>query len=672
MSRTVGWFTTKYPVALTVGGLSWGQVVAGEAVLGALIKDAKEQLRALPEGLTYGLLRYLNTEVDLDGSDPLIGFNYLGRLGAAAELSDELWRLSQDSLSLTGAAAAIPMPLTHTVELNAGTVDTGAGPHLHANWIWALSALDEAQVSLLSELWFEALAGICAHVRCGGGGLTPSDIAPARLSQQEIDELCRHYRVADVLPLTPLQRGLLFHTGAAQGPGDDVYAVQLDITVSGPLDQDRLREAVHTVVGRHPHLVARFCERFGEPVQILPANPVAPWRYVDLGGGAVAVDVDVDEQIQAVCAAERTAVCDLVEQPPFRAVLIRTAAERHRLVLTNHHIVLDGWSLPILLREIFAGYYRQRLPAAVPYRRFVTWLADRDLEAARAAWGEVLAGFDTPTVVGPPARVRLGRRGVASHRVAEQTTWALGELARSCHTTVSTVLQAGFAQLLCQLTGQHDVAFGTTVSGRPAEVAGADSMVGLLINTVPIRATMTAATTVADLLDQLQSAHNHTLEHQHLALPEIHRLTGHDQLFDTLFVYENYPIDTAAVSGVDELAITEFSSREYNHYPLSVQAAPGRELSLRVEYDTDVFDPASIETLIERLARVLVAMTVDPGRRVSSIDVLDEDEHAAPGEVGNRAVLTQPAPPAVSIPVLLAAQVARAPEAVALSLRAAR
>ena len=236
LSRTVGWFTTKYPVSLAVGGLSWGQVVAGEAVLGALIKDAKEQLRALPEGLTYGLLRYLNTEVDLDGSDPLIGFNYLGRLGAAAELSDELWRLSQDSLSLTGAAAAIPMPLTHTVELNAGTVDTGAGPHLHANWIWALSALDEAQVSLLSELWFEALAGICAHVRCGGGGLTPSDIAPARLSQQEIDELCRHYRVADVLPLTPLQRGLLFHTGTAQGPGDDVYAVQLDITVSGPLD----------------------------------------------------------------------------------------------------------------------------------------------------------------------------------------------------------------------------------------------------------------------------------------------------------------------------------------------------------------------------------------------------------------------------------------------------
>ncbi len=190
LSRTVGWFTTKYPVALAVGGLGWAQVVAGEAALGAVIKDAKEQLRALPDPLTYGVLRYLNTDVDLAGSDPLIGFNYLGRLGAAAaEVSDELWRICQEGLSVTGASAAVPMPLTHTVELNAGTVDTDTGPHLHANWTWAPSAVDRTQISRLSRLWFEALAGICAHVRRGGGGLTPSDIAPARLGQQQIDEL---------------------------------------------------------------------------------------------------------------------------------------------------------------------------------------------------------------------------------------------------------------------------------------------------------------------------------------------------------------------------------------------------------------------------------------------------------------------------------------------------
>ncbi len=136
----------------------------------------------------------MNPDVDLAGSDPPIGFNYLGRLGAAsAELSGEVWRLSQDGLSIIAAAAAVPMPLAHTVELNAGTLDTDTGPQLHANWTWAPSALDHAQVSRLSRLWFEALAGICAHVRGGGGGLTPSDIAPPRLSQQQIDELQRQY-----------------------------------------------------------------------------------------------------------------------------------------------------------------------------------------------------------------------------------------------------------------------------------------------------------------------------------------------------------------------------------------------------------------------------------------------------------------------------------------------
>ena len=485
LSRTVGWFTTKYPVSLAVGGLRWAQVVAGEAALGAVIKDAKEQLRALPDGLTYGLLRYLNTDVDLAGSDPPIGFNYLGRLGAAAaEASGDLWRISQDGLSVTGAATAVPMPLGHTVELNAGTVDTGTGPHLHATWTWAPSALDRAQISRLSRLWFDALAGICAHVRGGGGGLTPSDIAPARLSQQQIDELHQQYRIADVLPLTPLQQGLLFHASTAQGNDDDLYAMQLDITVTGPLDPHRLRDAVHTVVNRHPNLAARFCQQFDEPVQIIPADPVAAWRYVELD----ADDVDVDEQIQRVCAAERAAVCDLADPPAFRAALIRTAEDRHRCVLTYHHIVLDGWSLPILLQEIFAGYYGQRLPAAGSYRRFVSWLADRDLDAAHAAWREVLAGFDTPTLVGPPGRLGLGRRGVETFRVPAETTRALSELARSCHTTVNTVLQGACAQLLMWLTGQHDVVFGTAVSGRPAEVAGAESMVGLLINTVPVRA----------------------------------------------------------------------------------------------------------------------------------------------------------------------------------------
>ena len=664
LTRTVGWFTTKYPVSLAVGGLDWAQVIAGDPALGAVIKDAKEQLRALPEPLTYGVLRYLNPDVDLPDADPPIGFNYLGRLGGpAAQTCDDLWRICPDGLAVSAAATALAMPLAHTVELNAATIDTDTGPHLHATWTWAPSVVDDAQISRLSRVWFEALAGICAHVRRGGGGLTPSDIAPARLSQQQIDELHRHYRIADVLPLTPLQQGLLFHAATAHGHHDYVYAVQLEITVSGRLDPHRLRDALHTVLNRHPHLAARFCDQFDEPVQIIPEDPVAPWRYIELDAQVP----DTDELIGRVCAAERAAVGDLADQPALRAALIRTAPDRHRFVLTNHHIVLDGWSKQILLREIFANYNGERLPAAVSYRSFVSWLAGRDRDAARAAWHQVLAGFDTPTLVGAPGRLGLGRRGVESFRMPEEITRAVSELARSCHTTVSTVLQGAFAQLLCWWTGQHDIAFGTAVSGRPAELAGADSMVGLLINTVPVRASITATTTTTELLDQLHNTHHHTLEHQHLALSDIHRLTGHDQLFDTLFGYQNYPIDTAAWSGAHESAITGFTSREYNHYPLTIHALPGHHLGLRVEFDTDVFDAASIEALIERLQRVVVAMTADPTMRLSSIDLLDEPERARLDGWGNRASLTTTRAAAVSIPQLFAAHVAATPEAVAVS-----
>ncbi|MDQ2638215.1 MAG: condensation domain-containing protein, partial [Actinomycetota bacterium] len=481
LSRTVGWFTAKYPVSLAMDRLPWAQVTGGDAALGAVLKNAKEQLRALPDGLTYGLLRYLNPDAGLDAEDPRIGFNYLGRLGGPAS---DGWRISPDGFSLTGVAGALPLALMHTVELNAATVDTDAGPSLRADWTWAPSALDQEKVSRLCRLWFEALDGICAHVRDGGGGLTPSDIAPARLTQQQIDELQRHGPVADVLPLTPLQQGLLFHASTAQA--GDLYAMQLDIELSGPLDVQRLRDAVQAVIDRHPHLAAQFSEQFDEPVQIIPAHPTAPWRYVELGA-----ERDADDQVQRLCVDERAAVCHLADQPAFRAALIRVAPDRHRLLLTTHHIVLDGWSMPILLQEIFAGFSRQRLPAAAPYRSFITWLADRDLDAARAAWRGVLAGFEAPTLVGPPDKVGVGPRGIESFQVSEDITQALGELARSCHTTFSIVLQAAFARLLCSLTGQHDVAFGTTVSGRPTEVLGAESMVGLLINTVPVRATFT-------------------------------------------------------------------------------------------------------------------------------------------------------------------------------------
>lgn len=616
LSRTVGWFTTKYPVALAVSGnprrsagkLRWDQVVAGDPVLGAVIKDAKEQLRSLPEGMTYGLLRYLNSDVDLTGAEPTVGFNYLGRLGSAGavrpESHDQLWQVSPDTAEVAAAVTALPMPLAHTVELNASTTETEDGPSLCAAWTWAPSVLDEVQAARLSRLWFDALAGICAHVRSGGGGLTPSDIVPARLTQHELDDLARDHAIDDVLPLTPLQHGLLFQANTSRGHSDDVYAMQLDITITGPLDADRLQEAVRTVVNRHPNLAARFDKRFDEPVQIIPATPTVPWQVVEID----VEQADYEQRLEGLCAAERAAVCDVVNQSAFRAALIRIDENEHRFVMTYHHIVLDGWSLPILLREVFASYYGQRLPVASPYRRFVTWLIERDVDGARRVWREVLKDFDRPALVAPKGRLP-GRRATETFRMSGEISYAVGQLARSQHTTANTVLQAAWAQVLMWLTGRHDVAFGVAVSGRSAEVAGADSMVGLLINTVPVRVTVTPDTTIAELLANLQRQHSDTLDHQHLALSEIQHAVGHEQLFDTLFVYQNYPVQTMASSMPDGLSITAVSGREYNHYPLTLQAMPGNELVLRVEFDTGLFGESRVRKVVERFQRVLEAMT---------------------------------------------------------------
>ncbi|WP_156752345.1 amino acid adenylation domain-containing protein, partial [Mycobacterium sp. ACS1612] len=303
-------------------------------------------------------------------------------------------------------------------------------------------------------------------------------------------------------------------------------------------------------------------------------------------------------------------------------------------------------------------------PAPQSYRRFVSWLADRDLDTAHAAWRDQLAGFDTPTLIGASTQ---GPRCAELFRLSEQTTRAINRLAQQCRTTVNIVLHAAWAQLLMSLTGQHDIAFGTTVSGRPTDVLGAESMVGLFVNTVPVRATLTPTTTTADLVDQLHGGHHLTLEHQHLALRDIHRIGGHDALFDTLFVYQNFPIDAAALSDAHHLAITEVSRHDYNHYPLTVQALPGTELGLRMEYDSEVFDAGGIQALVARFERTVTAMTADPMRPLSSTDLLDAAERTALDRWGNRPALSQAAPTGDSIPALFATQASRTPDAVAVT-----
>nr|UUG66814.1 Lyd4 [Streptomyces sp.] len=668
LTDTVGWFTAKHPVALTAVPLDRDTVLAGGAALGDWVKDAKEQLRAVPDGLTYGLLKYLDDTADLPGADPAVGFNYLGRRGAQGTGDDQDdWRIlgpleSPDARRFTSQ----PMLLPHTVDINAVVLDHEGQPELHATWSWAGERVDRSYITELQARWHDVLAGIAAYVRQGGGGLTPSDVLPAAVTREQMSRLEQIVEPADLLPLTPLQTGLLFHRRSDSAEPTELYTVQLGIGITGALDVPRLREAVHTVVARHPNLAARFVtDHLAEPVQIIPKHPSVPWTVVhgDGGNDSLGGDGGVD---QALLDAELAACSKLTDEAPLRVLIHRTAPDRHTLVLSVHHIVVDGWSLQILLREIFAVYRQEALAPAPAFRGYVEWLAAQDRDAAQRHWRQVLAGLDAPTLVDQAGRPGTGARALLRADLPASTTRALERLARARNTTLNIVLQAAWARLLTALTGGQDVVFGTTVSGRPADLPGSESAVGMFINTIPVRARMTSGTTAADLIGTLRDDYHDGLDHHFLALADIQRAAGHQRLFDTIFVYENYPLEASGGQlDSDGLGIRITSSREFTHYPIALQAWPGRRIRLRLEYRTDVFDEKAAERILAWLETLVTAMAADADRPLASLDVLGEGESAQLDVLGNRRVLAEPGA-AVSVPGLFAEQVRQRPDAVAL------
>ena len=340
------------------------------------------------------------------------------------------------------------------------------------------------------------------------------------------------------LPLSPLQEGLLFHAlYDAQGP--DIYKVQLELGLEGRLDGEALKAAVQALVVRHGSLRAGFQhENLSRPVQVIVSSLEPPWRGIDLS------EFDETERAQRlaeILAQDRAEHFDLTSPPLIRFTLIRLAAQRHRLVLTSHHILLDGWSMPLLVREVLVLYAHRgdatALPGVTPYRDYLSWIAVQDRAAAQAAWRQALAGIEEPTLVAPH-----GPRGVpvASEKISfalsETLTAALSREARRQGLTLNTYLQGAWAILLGRLTGRDDVVFGVTVAGRPPEVAGIESMVGLFINTVPLRIKLPPGQPLCELLAQLQESQSALIAHQHLGLAEIQGLAGLGELFDTLVV----------------------------------------------------------------------------------------------------------------------------------------
>ncbi|MFI9407607.1 amino acid adenylation domain-containing protein [Nocardia sp. NPDC052316] len=668
VARTVGWFTSVYPVAVDLTGIDLADAFAGGAAAGTAIKTTKEQLRAVPDkGVGFGMLRYLTADtaaVLAEGPTPQLSFNYLGRATTGADTGPWLpqrFAATQDDRA----------PLAAVIDINAVLTDSG----LEVTWAYASRLLDAAEVDRLAELWAEALRALAAHAEsAGAGGRTPSDFELVSVTQPQIDAWERDYpNLTDVWPLSPLQYGLLFHALYDSDTADG-YTVQSLLTLAGTVDAARLRTAAQALVARHENLRVAYVETDDGPRQLVLADAEIQWQEVDLA------DIDDAElrqrELDRVIALDARTRFELTRPPLVRFTLIRTAADAYRFVLTNHHLVLDGWSTPLLVRELLALYVTSgdasALPPAHSYREFLSWLDERDDAASIAAWRESLAGIDTPTRAVPTlAGIESTETGMLSTELSADTVARLEAAARESGATVNTLVQASWAMLLAMRTGRTDVVFGGTVSGRPPELAGVEEMVGLFINTLPVRVRLDPAEQVADLLARLQAEQARLMDHQHVGLAAIHQAVGLAELFDTLTVFESYPIDREALSQALDIAgmrVLDVEGTDATPYPLNLMVIPLRgadghdTLRVSLKFMADQLDPADARPLLDRFVRLLTQLADNPRALVSQVQYCDDAERAALLPVRGPQSL-----PVRTLPDILAAGAAIDADAIAVS-----
>ncbi|UED85077.1 amino acid adenylation domain-containing protein [Streptomyces profundus] len=425
--------------------------------------------------------------------------------------------------------------------------------------------------------------------------------------------------------MAPLQEGLLFHA-LYQEQSLDVYVAQVALELAGPLDGERLRTAVGALFKRHANLRAGFrFERLSKPVQVIPRELKPPYREVDLSDRAPEL---WEAALAEVREREADEPFDLESGPLLRFLLVKREAERHHLVVTCHHILLDGWSTGVMMGDLFELYRHHgdesRLPRVTPYRDYLRWLAARDRPAAEAAWRAALDGVAGPTLLADvPEDDESGTvPEELTVTVPEELTRRITEAARRHDLTLNSVFQGSWALVLSRLTGRDDVVFGSTVSGRPAELPGAETMVGLFINTLPVRVVIRPEQPLAAMMAALQGSQASLIPHQHLSLPDIQRLTGGGQLFDTLTVTENYPVeadDFEAPRG--DVRLVGAEGTDANHYPLSIAGLPGDSFRMRFGFRPDLFAREEVERVGERVLAVLRAFAEHPDQPLARVDV---------------------------------------------------
>ncbi|NDL01110.1 phototemtide A non-ribosomal peptide synthetase PttC [Photorhabdus bodei] len=474
--------------------------------------------------------------------------------------------------------------------------------------------------------------------------------------------------IKEILPLSPLQKGLLFHM-LYDTQGSDAYQVQQVFQLAGVLDSQKLKQAVTTLLQRHPHLCAGFeYEDVETPVQLILAGLPLPWREVDVShlppeqqqpAFAALLQTDYDERF------------DPHDPPLLRFTLVKLTAQQHYLVFTNHHLLLDGWSIPILLQELCTLYLGDvqgsTLPPITPYRNYLQWIAARDVDEMRAVWRETLSGLAAPTCLAKGRTTENLQPNLLHKYLDAAYTQRLNLRAKQLGVTVNTLIQAAWGVLLGGMTGCSDVVFGVTVSGRSGELSGVESIVGLLINTVPLRLTFSLAETFTTLLQRLQAEQTRLLDYQYLDLTTIQADAGYGELFDTLMVFENYPLMEGSSEQSDtalNISLAVHHGGDASHYPLGLVAVPGEMLALRFSSLPDLFDDQTVANLAERFMLILHAIIDDPQTIIGSVPLLLAQEVQA---------MVQPYPVLASLPAdtlhgMFEKRAYETPNAIALSL----
>ncbi|KRC83364.1 hypothetical protein ASE30_23250 [Achromobacter sp. Root83] len=612
VSRTVGWFTTLYSVVVDAGG-------SPEAAL----KRVKETLREVPDhGLAHGLLRHLD-RVERRGSlasSPQVLFNYLGQLdgsfdGAAA------WRPARES---AGASQDAESPLGAEFAVNAQVLDG----RLSVAVTYSAARHDALAVRGWVAGLREELLALVAHCTSGARGVTPSDFPLAGLDQAQLDRLPLAPEVVqDLYPLSPMQHGMLFHSQYDTGSATYVNQLRIDI---GGLDPTRFEQAWREAVACHEVLRTGFLQ--GEPpLQWVARSLPLPISRHDWRGRG-----DAGQALDALVGDDRARGFDLASPPLMRLSLVELDGARHHFIWTHHHLLLDGWSVSLLLGDVLRRYRGETGgPAAGRYRDHIAWLTGRPMEQTRRYWQDLLADVDASarlaTARSSPAQAESGT-GRLRLTLDETQTAMLMLAAKRMRVTPNTLVQGAWAVWLAMQSGQSRALFGATVAGRPDSQPGTQAMLGLFINTLPVCVPVVPDQRIDEWLRALQAQNLASREHDHAPLYEIQKWAGQAgrDLFDSVLVFENYPIDQALREQADDgLTFTQPEVREEVNYPLMLSVSGTASLTLDLVHDRAHFGVADAEACAARMRHLLLALCDAGAVRLGDLPLVTAREHEA-------------------------------------------